>query len=543
MKRLNVVQSIIFLLLSILSNVLLASGVEKWTGWETIDHYVWETKDNEGQYGPPQMHYFSIYLAPSDTGPSIDCNNKLSASLGVSIKYDQVIKDGTRIRFKYDSDCSLQDHYLEGGVLPSGPEGDWETTADDGTIVMLPMEGINIPIVVEKPSISTVGSQGGMSFDDDNEIVRMEVGNVAHLSLPSSALHRAPTLFIALSGFDLNLTGSGIRQWQTNFLQAVAENMTDYEVAVWRVDWQASRPMSKQIKLLEKKVKHYLKDRKYAWDVVLVGHSRGAVFAHHLADRIDGNSKVNSIQTYLLDPTASTTHGDIYPKNKIGSSPSFYGDLYYDGNKFASTAVGDAALSTISDESISGYRMIKRDYSHNTFASDWVENDVVNILEEHRERKVPILQLESDINTDASCTLDSDGEVLSGDCAVKIIRIKMNDFVFGADGVLNLDDGLDVLAYASAGPVNIMTVRGVINHKDGVYLSGSSFLQGASAVVNSERASVGYADPISDLSLSLGDASVSGEVNVLVVGASASIGLGGGSLGIKIGGLKIKISW
>ena len=120
-----------------------------------------------------------------------------------------------------------------------------------------------------------------------------------------------PTLFVTIHGANLNESGgSDIQDFQNTIMEDLRGKDLSYNAAVWTVNWDSTKPNRRQVKMLHRQIQSFLDDQQYAWDVVLVGFSRGGIFANEVALKLDSNEKVNRLYTVLLDPTAVSSFND-----------------------------------------------------------------------------------------------------------------------------------------------------------------------------------------------------------------------------------------
>jgi hypothetical protein len=249
-------------------------------------------------------------------------------------------------------------------------DGDWEIDYRHD-IVPIMYDGLTIPIETTAPTLELVHkSLGFFSF------VGGKMNSVS--SIPSAGLeftdasgspittfqHR-PTLFISIGGAKLgnplkNPNGKGVANWQkrmngTDLTSQIHDLVNeDHQVAYMYVDWYSMRKNRSQVKALAKHVKNFLKNRTNQWDVALVGHSRGGVFAHELSKELVSSERIVNLHTFLIDPTAATTWGDVYPQYKPSSNKTKHiARSIIDGNPFIDRyGIG---LTTFSDQPITGY--------------------------------------------------------------------------------------------------------------------------------------------------------------------------------------------
>ena len=271
----------------------------------------------------------------------------------------------------------------------------WQVSVEQGHL-LIPVGEILTPINYGVRELSANHPQHGSITIEGGELasaVHVPIASAQPRSSNGSntpvVYDRRPTLFVSIPGWHGSLDGrhSEIDNWQSEDLQEAIKGMTKHasdhfsEIRHMAVQWQSARPNGKQVNEANKAIKSWLADRSYKWDVVIIGHSRGGVFAHELASDLAGYHKVDSLHTVLLDPTAAKGWGDIYPRKlPTSSNVASYGSVHYDGDGFIDDDDYDVSIytSTDSDEPISGYNNYGRNntkvqFDHSTYASRWVQ--------------------------------------------------------------------------------------------------------------------------------------------------------------------------
>ena len=196
-----------------------------------------------------------------------------------------------------------------------------------------------------------------------------------------TAYTRRPTLLVITQG--ANTGGHFTYPWQTELarnLRSELEN-ADSQVHSMIVQWDSFKPNDRGVRDISSKVKDWLGQRQQEWNVVLVGHSRGAIFNHELAQEIAGSSNIRNLSHIMVDPTASVTHGDQYPSNvplEVDHSM-----VYDDGYVFIPLAVRDGlpvAGAGYERVSLDGFGYQDTVGSHNAIASWYAEEGYQNDL-------------------------------------------------------------------------------------------------------------------------------------------------------------------
>lgn len=258
-------------------------------------------------------------------------------------------------------------------------EENWKTEFTDD-FVFVPMDDLIVPIR-KKPTVTLVSSEYGrfkFSQDEVRSVSRLPLVTFEHQA--GVSLPYRPTLFISICGFKAELTtnGAGNCEWQKDLDERLQAELRQFQYKHFAVDWDTHTVMKSQVKDLGEVVNDFLSARAIPWDVVIIGHSRGGVFAHELTRELVGKKNLNNLHTFLLDPTASGSPlGDIYPFDKHDAFPTaHYASLFYDGDPFFYQTLH---AGTTGDTNIRGYTnygrsdfLFTESQSHGTFASDWI---------------------------------------------------------------------------------------------------------------------------------------------------------------------------
>jgi hypothetical protein len=156
-----------------------------------------------------------------------------------------------------------------------------------------------------------------------------------------------PTLIVITHGATTNSiagpnSGRGVWDWQTELasrlqLQLETAGSQTYTMVV---DWDSLGPDSSAASQLKGHIADFLSSRSQTWDVVLIGHSRGAILNHDALCQLGQPDHLGTVQEIMLDPTASTTMGDVYPEYKPGNVSRAV--VYDDGQPFAPFGVTTA---------------------------------------------------------------------------------------------------------------------------------------------------------------------------------------------------------
>ena len=286
-------------------------------------------------------------------------------------------------------------------IVNDAGSGQWDVSFYRNEVVLIPLDGMMIPVEVEKQALTADNDSGSFIFQD-GEIISATSSPVDSFELPSGyTFEYRPTLYVSISGFQrfieklaidptgsygdpaLSIDGKQWSDWQDIFngrLQKEFSNGQKYQYKHFLVRWDNQKSIRKQGAALANKIKQFLKGRRDKWDVVLVGHSRGALMVNRLSKYLVGNAKIDNLHSYILDPTASVILGDQYPTSLPSQSPTkSFGTLYYDKNGLASATYGGEVIfstdlgATWSDTDILGYKtVLMKNSTHETIHTDWI---------------------------------------------------------------------------------------------------------------------------------------------------------------------------
>lgn len=439
--------------------------------------------------------------------------------------------------------------------------GSWNLSYSPNEVIIIPMDGINIPIEINKPKLDLVHSDRGRFSFSGRSMVGLTHTPVLKNAIPQGTTFRfRPTLFVSIPGFNIN--SQTLDDWQYDLQTVISnlpseDNVRNSQYKHYAVKWDSDEWAKKQIESFGEDLNDFLNNRSIPWDVVIIGHSRGAIFAHELAEEILGNSNIDHLHTILLDPTATIGFGgvnDFYPlyKRECSSCSNHYGSLFYDGYYFAWAT----EFTTVGDNKISGYNNYGRgitdhlfdagpiDTSHQQFGEKWVADTAQGL-----ERAVGDIWAKKDPGTFYP---DPVGE------AFVVVAIFQDD-IYGefnveiANGNLYIDGALIV------GPVGaqvnllagkegleaslvVLVAAAQIKIRDGhIAASANVALANASADISQDGGNlqISVLGSGGDIVVGSGDVTVSGDVGGSN-GVSVEIGTSGAN--VSVGGVTI-ISW
>jgi len=420
----------------------------------------------------------------------------------------------------------------------AGNTENWELEVKPRKMVMIPMDGIIIPIEIEKPSYTAKGENGRVTFQNGD--LRSLTRTKAIVVTPPSTttFNFRPTLFVTLSG--LQWDGNGWDKWQDS-IQTEVLKISSYQNKHFLVHWDTEFSMREQVADLADEVKKFLSTRKYAWDVVVIGHSRGGIFAHELSKHLVGNAKLNNLHTFLLDPTAATLLGDYYPTSLYNKSPTnHFGSLYYDDSHVLDLSPFPLHFNAavFSDTNISGYNNYGESGGTNPHYMNTTHAEIPNdwFSSTNQGLSAALNNILSQKQT-STFTLD-------GDSGLEVVLIDVDKGIY-ADGDITVVDGnLVFWGELMVEGVNVVNLNGTIG-EDGVYAAYSVILvSAAQLVINKDQITVASAIPIagSTAQLSINDNTLSADVKVLVVSTGADISLDSVSVYVDLGAIQADYS-
>ena len=344
-----------------------------------------------------------------------------------------------------------------------------------------------------------------------------------------------PTLVVITHGADLKSghdNGRGLQDWQKSLGGNTARelNISGSQVHVMLIDWAGNATNKSNDELLigngklsgSKDVANHIneflsKDRANGvqMDVMLIGHSRGAIFNFEAAKLLD-NAKIGTLQMIMLDPTAAVFLDDTYPTLALKNVDQTV--VYDDGEFFAGyEKAGFAGGITVDGRKISGaeYRLVNVGtgftshmntvtyYATGNHSQVNFKNDISWLV----NRKTSTIDMYSE-NTSGSEVYNPEGSTLG-------------------QSLFNISfDGRNIGVTANLGNLGIPGMPPLIGGNvsvglDGVAVGVSSVLVGANASIGQDKVNVG--------------------VNTVIGGANGSVGLNGASVNINIGGLKTNV--
>ena len=352
----------------------------------------------------------------------------------------------------------------------------WTLEINQRRIIMIPMDGIVIPVEITKPSYVAKNEDARITFQDGNLRSLTRTKAVVQNYPTTKTYNYRPTLFITLSG--LQWDGNGWAEWQDD-IESELQKITTYQYNHFLVHWDTEFSMREQVSDLSSNIKEFLSSRTYDWDVVVIGHSRGGVFAHELSKHLVGNSKIKNLHTFLIDPTAATLLGDYYPRYKYNKSPTnHFGSLYFDSSALLDLSPTPFHLNVavFSDTTISGYNNYGQAHStnphhisstHTQIPLDWINSSTQGFS----------VALGNIQNNKTIGTYSVDGQP-----GLHIVLIDVDKGIY-VDGDIDVVDGnLVFWGELMVEGVNVVNLNGSIGD-DGISAAYGIFLTSAGQVV------------------------------------------------------------
>ncbi len=406
------------------------------------------------------------------------------------------------------------------------------TMEGEHQIILIPFDGLMIPIETKKPAVILSHEDRGRFVFKEGVMRSATRTPVVKVPATSISYNYRPTLFITIPGPEISSSGGfsrGTQAWQHSAQEVISQlavnsNPRHSQYMHFAVDWDSDETNRSQVEDIGGLVKDFLRNRIDAWDVVVIGHSRGGIFAHDLTKELVGFNKIKNIHTFLLDPTAAVPMGDLYPLNLHTSSwTTEYGSLFYDGELFNFNGVF-SGLFTQSDYPINGYNNynlgssdVLFDSTHEAFGNNWVSGTNVGL-----SRALDDVWARKDIGT----------FMPDGDSRYEIIRVSAAAIIIDAnisisDGNLNID-----------GIIKIGDIQASLNAMmgtDGIDVSATVLLISAQVVIRDNQAVVVADVGVGSFRTDISSSGIDVQVDVLDVGADLNVGSGGISVSGNVG--------
>lgn len=412
----------------------------------------------------------------------------------------------------------------------------WTFSSSNPVFTMISIDDQIIPVQVHTSEYVLSDPKKGVFKFRDGKVSSATRTPLDVITTPTLSVRSVrPTLFVSIPGATTaNANGHGIWDWQKDKLDVeLAKLINQSQYMHFTVDWESNLHMQSQVGSLADLIKEFLNAKAYAWDVVLIGHSRGGIFAHEVGERLAGHAKISKLHLVLLDPTAATSLGDTYPSQKPAGS---FGYLKYDSFPFSWLG----SIGTRGDENISGYNnygqndfsLVYRDLtqSHGRYPADWIadtgthglaallasvtsnkDNSGASFAVDAASGKdlVQIRTREIDADLDATCTTTSctlDGQVAFGPLGTVTMT--------GTIG----SDGIDTAIATTLGGASVVTRQDLIYATQTTLFSEhSARIEPTSITVQAQIAN-GHGTVVNELGLTGAEVMVSvGNINIPVI--------------------------
>ncbi|MDH5547796.1 MAG: GPI inositol-deacylase [Gammaproteobacteria bacterium] len=391
----------------------------------------------------------------------------------------------------YDKKITLQKTVIDEQPYSTDVgKGTWEIKYSKPKYTFVMLDGISIPVPFHTEKYVAVNDVGTTVWGDD-EFASLVETPLDEFELSDDFTYtKRPTLFISIPGFqpipeevvtpvnvfdlveaNYSINGGRFSSWQDTFNGLLLDYYSANDDAQYKhffVRWDTIKSMRLQVEALAEKINRFLSMRKYKWDVVIVGHSRGGIITHRLTKYIIDNPKINKMYTYLLDPTAALALGDVYPAYlPTYSTTEIYGEVIYDGNRLVTYGGITFDLGAqASDRDIPGYKTtVMSSATHETIHGAWLgdsSNGAKPALERILNSKevslytpdgtlgMSYLDIRHERNYDLFTDIGCYGSqcFASGEFTIDGFSVYYADVEFGSDGVEVAYGGLNSLYQA-----------------------------------------------------------------------------------------------
>jgi hypothetical protein len=269
-----------------------------------------------------------------------------------------------------DSSEAQENHYQ----ITNNAWAGWTVSPGEPTLIPVLVDGIAI-MIPQYSSVVVANSKNGAIFFEKDTYTTFLLGpapifrnlqptNPLHLELQPTNPSYRPTLLVTIPGTTTSRWwGPYGDTWEAKAIAKLHNELTRYgcEVYSMMIDWDTETSNTSQVKQVANFIKNnFLATKINDWDVVIIGHSRGGIFAHELSKylkdefvcrRIQCGGRVYHLMSILLDPTAATGWGDFFPSViPVGVNK---GMQYDDGKPFVPFNV--TMQATIDERDILGY--------------------------------------------------------------------------------------------------------------------------------------------------------------------------------------------
>jgi hypothetical protein len=190
----------------------------------------------------------------------------------------------------------------------------------------------------------------GPKFSLDNTAVQMSDGQgfdaiprgVDFLPDTASGVRLRPTLLIVTHGYQPTRV-TGLAMWR-GYAEAVYSRLqhAGSPTVTWMVDWNSWLSGERPSSQLAAMIRVFLNSQSEPWDLVLLGHSRGAILENETLNQLGSVANLGYVEEILLDPTASPLMHDSYPD---AINPNFHAKIYDDGYQLLPSTIDGRPVS------------------------------------------------------------------------------------------------------------------------------------------------------------------------------------------------------
>ena len=414
------------------------------------------------------------------------------------------------------------------GAQPAGET--WTATYNRPNVVVIPLDDLNIPIQTAPATLTLSNETRGrliFSAESVRAVTRTPVVTYTHTG--GTAFSRRPTLLVSLCGFMGSYPGSGTCDMQYKLERHIANTYGQYQYKHFAVDWETYLTNVHQVRDLANTIGDFLKPKAVPWDVVIVGFSRGGVFAHDLARALVGHTKIDTLHTYLLDPTGSPAFSDVYPASKP-TAPGFahHGFNYYDNRPWVDAYLTTTNATTESDRPISGYNNNYFDATlHAAFPGEWIDAHMGEALAAINQVKDVGSFPEDGTSGMEIVTISSGGDV------------DFNGSIDFVNGTAHISGSLTISGVP--GSVSLEATVGA----DGVQISGAQGAAVGQLIADADRVYVSQSVLVSNYVATLDSSGISADVTMThILDSSTSVDIstdGSIDITLSIGGESVSV--
>jgi hypothetical protein len=372
---------------------------------------------------------------------------------------------------------------------------------------------INIPVQVD-PAAYTVHAPGEslVTFSDDGNVRTVVANRIEAADNDAGWVYTSrPTLFVSLCGFEKYTNEDDNCVVLRDTIDSTLNKDGSYQFMHLRTEWNSNEQIDRQDDDLARWIIKELEGKAYAWDVVVIGYSRGGIFAHDMSEKLVKSGLINNLYTVLLDPTTAKEFRDTYPREEFSSSgTNHYGSLYYDSKAFSGDNID---IFEYSDMDISGYTNFgNKDFymnsNHVDFPDDWADQKWQTFYSRFLATK-----------TSGSYNPDGPGGIWAVDVDSRAKNIFEGGVELGFD-----NDGVGMDAYmcvdvdpSGTGPSTLCASTGLSVSSDGIYAETVVPVVMASRLaVTSKHVQLAYSTPVQSFYLSIENSEINLNVSNFV---------------------------